>query len=816
MNNQVMNEKVIVKFKLDASGNEFKTYVPFGIKEMLRYSGCMCLHEKVVNEWVKAYFDFDQEYKTKKEVEDKWAYQIDACKDAIKDALGLKSTNAIDCLGKNPRPSKKHKGMWRMSLHFIVNDGNLYCKKDLKRAAFSEDFDKTVYTNGHTVCMAYGYKNDEFVNAKGEVTEADKEPFKAIDCGNDDCRLLELDEKFEDTDVTPYDIYENYIISIGKGRKKSLFEDEAEENEEETGIDIDEISSEKKEQILTYIEGVFGEKVPIMKPKIKHGTIIFPISNAYECPKHHRRHSGNNMKVIYNPKSDKLTFNCHHEDNEEEKELFHDIVIPLKSEIEEKKEWFYNDFHTFIGKNVTMQEIEEWASQSIVEINQGESLFIVRSFIESPHDKRDSCVETKTVKKSQLMTALWKKVFVLNSDYDPAKPIDKKVNKQFSFELLAHAVEVLMMEGKIRTFTKQDFIPYLGKSLDTGDTYNLFQGFKWSREEPVPSELFEKSLIIKHLRDELMDGNEEHFKYLMSYIAHMIQKPQQKPKTFILLYSPKQGTGKDFFYNFCQLLIGQEYTVSTNDTEAICKKHNANQIGKLLIRINENSENGGWNNADKMKDLIDCKDFTVEPKGIDPFQIKNYARWFGFTNHENSLKIEVGDRRYFAIKTSVRHANERAYWDPLWAELNDLDIVRSAFNYFSNYDIENWAPMVIPKSKLKTEMIKQQLPNPIQFIMDSFSDYDEKEEKPELMMGEDEKNQIVERKDIEEKELYEKYKSWCDKNACGKKFGKKTFNKCIEERFQFVIRHHRRYFCLNKQIVEEKIQELTGDPECKL
>ena len=62
----------------------------------------------------------------------------------------------------------------------------------------------------------------------------------------------------------------------------------------------------------------------------------------------------------------------------------------------------------------------------------------------------------------------------------------------------------------------------------------------------------------KHfLLDILCSGDEELYGYLMKYIAHALQKPEEKPKVMLIFKSIEEGTGKGTFGELLQLIFGK-------------------------------------------------------------------------------------------------------------------------------------------------------------------------------------------------------------------------------------------------------------------
>ena len=64
------------------------------------------------------------------------------------------------------------------------------------------------------------------------------------------------------------------------------------------------------------------------------------------------------------------------------------------------------------------------------------------------------------------------------------------------------------------------------------------------------------SRIRTHLYEVICDGDIELFEYLLDYVAHMLQRPEEKPGVMVVLLG-SQGTGKGLFFQILQRVWGR-------------------------------------------------------------------------------------------------------------------------------------------------------------------------------------------------------------------------------------------------------------------
>ena len=253
---------------------------------------------------------------------------------------------------------------------------------------------------------------------------------------------------------------------------------------------------------------------------------------------------------------------------------------------------------------------------------------------------------------------------------------------------------------KVPKFNTVDFYPYLERKgmpniikeeEINNDSFNMFTGFPLERVKLVEEMKFEDSHLYKHIRDELCNGNIGEFEHLMDHIADMVQEPAVI-KTNAHLFYTKQGMGKGLLGSFMSKILGSDHVISFENTEAYFGKFNADQANKILKIFEEVSDKGAaFKNHDRLKGDQSKTMERIEPKGIDPYSLRHCARFWYYTNNENSLYIEGDDRRFTCHKANNRYANNDEYFAPLWAEVRSNQFCKNAFEYFATriYDTKN-------------------------------------------------------------------------------------------------------------------------------
>jgi len=330
---------------------------------------------------------------------------------------------------------------------------------------------------------------------------------------------------------------------------------------------------------------------------------------------------------------------------------------------------------------------------------------------------------------------------------------------EFRYVDLVTIVDNMFPKNLMTTYNKPIFKPYLNKNdkeanLDKyKDCLNLFNGFAFTKND-VSIELYKNSHIRENLRKYLCNGDVEpdNFKYIEKHTAHMIQKPYERSDMAILMVG-QQGTGKDIWTNFLSKLIGLEYYLDVANIDNFFKNFNANQQKKLLTKLNEISDKGvHFEKHNVFKEKITALQVCIEPKGFESYNVDHLSRYYGFSQSESIVNVEHSDRRFFMIKTNNSMANNANYMKPILEELNNAELLQSAFNYYATLNIEKFNTRVFPNTTFKDEQKIQSLSNSHKFLYHLFEETPNKRYKKHS------------------EEVYVDFISWCTKMGISQKY----------------------------------------------
>ena len=186
-------------------------------------------------------------------------------------------------------------------------------------------------------------------------------------------------------------------------------------------------------------------------------------------------------------------------------------------------------------------------------------------------------------------------------------------------------------------------------------------------EGPIPPEGYMKANIttgrdIMDLYNTFGDDN------IIPGSYYIIKYPERPLEVATFIYSKAQGSGKNIILNFLQeFVFGNNITYYTTGLESILCNHNHLLRNKKIVIVDElaSSSDNFVGNFDKFKSMMTGPTISINPKGVNQYNIKNVLSWFLISNHDDCIRIEATDRRYFCLSVSEHHIGNKEYFKQL-------------------------------------------------------------------------------------------------------------------------------------------------------
>ena len=187
--------------------------------------------------------------------------------------------------------------------------------------------------------------------------------------------------------------------------------------------------------------------------------------------------------------------------------------------------------------------------------------------------------------------------------------------------------------------------------------YNLWRGFS---VKPISGDC---SLYWKHVRKVICCDDETHYQYVRKWLAHLVQRPAELPGVALVVRG-SQGTGKTFFVDTIGNLLGPHYLMLSR-MEQVTGKFTGHLKDALLVYANEAIWGGDKQGEGALKAMITDDQCTVEAKGKDSYQVRNYKRLIVSSNEQWAVPIGMDDRRFLVLEASEAQKENKAYFAAL-------------------------------------------------------------------------------------------------------------------------------------------------------
>ena len=192
--------------------------------------------------------------------------------------------------------------------------------------------------------------------------------------------------------------------------------------------------------------------------------------------------------------------------------------------------------------------------------------------------------------------------------------------------------------------------------------FNLFRGY------PIEPAKGPWPLLRKHLLNVVCGGDETLLTWLLDWFAQLLQDPQRKMGTALVLRSPTEGSGKSVFSELMQQILGHAVLSASRSDHVVGRF--SSQFETALLLVAEEAVFAGSRAADGvLKDMITCTTMAYEAKGLPLYSAPNYTRIIFISNADWVVPAGPTSRRYAVFDCDNPRANDRAYFDPLFAEI---------------------------------------------------------------------------------------------------------------------------------------------------
>ncbi len=213
-----------------------------------------------------------------------------------------------------------------------------------------------------------------------------------------------------------------------------------------------------------------------------------------------------------------------------------------------------------------------------------------------------------------------------------------------------------------RTYKGVWFAP--GKDCPPG-FYNIWRGFQWdalpANEAPAAEHQWAVDAWFSHVEENICGGNKAHTRWLIGWVAHLIQRPWEKPQVAVVIKGAK-GTGKNSFIERIRDLIGAPHAVTTHHRRYLTGQFNGHLDGLLLLTVDEAIWAGDKEGEGVLKGLTTGDEHLIERKGKESYPVPNLTRVVILGNEDWLVPASHDERRYAVFEMGKGRQKDQKFF----------------------------------------------------------------------------------------------------------------------------------------------------------
>jgi hypothetical protein len=191
-------------------------------------------------------------------------------------------------------------------------------------------------------------------------------------------------------------------------------------------------------------------------------------------------------------------------------------------------------------------------------------------------------------------------------------------------------------------------------------------------------------------------NDEEHYNYLIGWMARAVQNPAQPGEVAIVMRGGR-GTGKSFFAKHFGHLFGRHFLQVSNPSHLVGNFNN-HLRDVVILFADEAFYAGDKKHSSILKTLITEETITIEAKGIDAEAAPNYVHLIMASNDDHVVPAGGDERRFFVLDVGKEHMQDPKYFGAIAKQMQDGGY-EALLHYLMTYDLSSYQVRNVPRTK---------------------------------------------------------------------------------------------------------------------
>lgn len=229
------------------------------------------------------------------------------------------------------------------------------------------------------------------------------------------------------------------------------------------------------------------------------------------------------------------------------------------------------------------------------------------------------------------------------------------------------------------------------------DVFNLWRGW------PIAPLRGDWSILRDHIHDVVCAGDDDLFKYFVSWMARLVQYPN-RPGEVVPVLRGRQGAGKSVAGNALRRLFGQ-HAMAVSSPRAVTGQFNAHLRDLVFLLANEAFFAGDRASVSTLKALITDETLFIEQKGVDAIEVPNMLHVLMTTNSEWAVPVALDDRRFFVLDVSSHRVGDRTYFRELHEAIESDCVIAAMLHDLLSQPLDGFEVRDIPATTARYEQM---------------------------------------------------------------------------------------------------------------
>lgn len=242
-----------------------------------------------------------------------------------------------------------------------------------------------------------------------------------------------------------------------------------------------------------------------------------------------------------------------------------------------------------------------------------------------------------------------------------------------------------------------------GRSRDLSRQLNLWTGFV---QDGAPGASWDR--LKGHIKDIICNGDEVAFEYVMNWLAHLLQKPWEKPGVAIVVWGKKR-TGKGTVADAIREICGDKISRMITQKEHVVGRFSISTQPLLFSQIEEAVFAKDPREEGPLKSKITDPTENIELKFKTPYEVQSFGRYWFNSNSETPVPVTFDEERYFILHVSPKRANDHAYFKLIRDQLYHEGGLAAMVQELMQRDITEFNVRLVPRTAAKGAMVLEML-----------------------------------------------------------------------------------------------------------